>query len=99
MHPLPFKLRHHTIGVTSTCSEWLHQGPAKLHTTMATSTPQHGLGTSLHHAGDTSQYMQPTQHPTAPHPRGWGGARYSWGQAGHLGSNSERVLEHRDKQG
>lgn len=54
-------------------------------TTMVACTPQHGVGTTLHHSGDTSQYMKPTKHTTAPHSKGCGGARYSWGQAGHLG--------------
>lgn len=85
--------------VTSTCSERQPQGPAKPHTTMTTPTPPAWLwdqpaplwGHQPAHAAHRASHSS--------HPEGCGGARYSWGQAGHLGSNNEGVLEHRDEQG
>lgn len=85
--------------VTSTCSERQPQGPAKPHTTMTTPIPPAWLwdqpapvwGQQPAHAAHRASHSS--------HPEGCGCARYSWGQAGHLGSNNEGVLEHRDEQG
>lgn len=99
VHPLPPKLWHHTTACHLHLLREAAPGPCQTpHHHDHTDPPSMALGPACTTLGTPASTCSPQGIPQLPS-RGVWVCQVSWGQAGHLGSNNEGVLEHRDEQG